>query len=60
MCRHSANEHELPDELVGQFIDLSSHNISILPLSSIKESTIKMIYTTFDSSCARPIETPTF
>jgi hypothetical protein len=49
-----------PDELVGQFIDLSSHNILIPPLActvdAIKESTIKENFTTFDSSRAIPLK----
>ena len=58
MRRHVVNEP--PDELVGQFIDLSSHNILIPPLSctayTIKESTFKENFTTFDSSRAVPLK----
>jgi hypothetical protein len=57
MCRHAVNEFPRApmDLLVGQFI-----NSTVKLVYTIKGSTINEDYTTFDSSRARPIETPAF
>jgi len=47
MCRHAVNE--LPDELVGQFINLSStfnSTVKLQVVSTIKESTVQSKRTT--------------